>query len=102
MIKKFNVPSYTIDKKILKRFNQRQTVFGRKLYDPKSDFYKLGVYDNSSNVISRNKDGYSRLDFARMMGSWTVYDYFHNAFSWDKLTDANSVMDKPILKKFFQ
>jgi hypothetical protein len=99
MIKKINKPSYIIDEKILKRFNQRKTIFGRKLHDPKSDFYNKGMYDNSLNVISKNKVGYSHLDFARMMGSWTVYDYFHNAFSWDKLTDANSVMDKPVLKK---
>ena len=100
MVKKINSPSYIIDKKILKRFNQRQTVFGRKLYDKKSDFYKKGMYDNSSKVISSGKEGYSRLDFAQMMGSWTVYDYFHGAFSWDKLTDANSVMGKPVLEKF--
>ena len=99
MFKKIDTPSYIIDKKTLKRFSQRQTVFGRKLYDPKSDFYKVGMYDNSSNVISNKKIGYSRLDFVRMMGSWTIYDYFHDAFSWDKLTDANRVMDKPILKK---
>jgi len=99
MIKKINTPSYTIDKKILKRYNQRQTVFGRKLYDKKSDFYKKGMYNNSSKVISSGREGYSHLDFARMMGSWTVYDYFHDAFTWDKLTDSDSVMEKPILEK---
>ena len=100
MIKKINASSYTIDKKILKRFNQRQTVFGRKLYDKKSDFYKKGMYDNIPKIISSGKEGYSHLDFAQMMGSWTVYDYFHDAFAWDKLTDANSVMEKPALDKF--
>ena len=99
MIKKIETPSYIIDKKTLKRFNQRQTIFGRKLHDPKSDFYKIDMYENSSKVISNKKVGYSRLDFARMIGSWAVYDYFHDAFSWDKLTDNNAVMDKPILKK---
>ena len=99
MIKKIDQPSYTIDKKILKRFNQRQNIFGKKLYDPTSDFYKIGMYDNSSKVISENKECYSHLEFARIMGSWTVYDYFHNAFSWEKLTDANIVMEKPLLKK---
>jgi len=100
MIEKIDLPSYTINKKILKRFNQRQTVFGRKTYDEKSDFYKKGMYDNSAKIISKNKDGYSRIDFAKMMGSWTAYDYFHNAFSWERLVDANSVMEKPKLEKF--
>ena len=34
-----------------------------------------------------------------MIGSWTVYDYFHDAFNCNKLIDANSVIDKPLLKK---
>ncbi len=100
MIKKIDLPAYVINKKILKRFNQRQTVFGRKLYDKKSDFYKKGMYDNSEKVISENKEGYSRVDFAKMMGSWTVYDYFHSAFSWEKLVNANSTMEKPVMEKF--
>jgi ferredoxin len=100
MVKKTNDLSYIIDKKILKRFSQRENVFGRKLYDKKSDFYKKGMYDNAAKIISSGKKGYSHLDFARIMGSWTVYDYFHGAFSWDKLTDANSVMEKPALDKF--
>jgi len=100
MIKKIDLPNYVIDKEILKRFNQRKTVFGRKLYDKKSDFYKKGMYDNSEKVISENKEGYSRIDFAKMMGSWTAYDYFHNAFSWEKLVDANSTMEKPVMEKF--
>jgi len=100
MIKKIDLPNYVVDKKKLKRFNQRQTIFGRKIYDKKSDFYKKGMYDNSEKVISENKEGYSRIDFAKMMGSWTAYDYFHNAFSWEKLADANSTMEKPVMKKF--
>ena len=100
MTKKNNTPPYIINKKILKRFNQRQTVFGRKLYDNKSVFYKKGMYDNTPKIVTSGKKGYSHLDFAKMMGSWTVYDYFHNAFSCDKLRDANSVMEKPVLDKF--
>jgi hypothetical protein len=99
MIKKINEKPYVIDKKILKRFNQRQTIFGRKLYDKKSDFYKKGMYDNSAKIISKKKEGYSHLDFARMRGSWTVYEYFYGAFKWSNLTDANTVMEKPVLKK---
>ena len=101
MIKKIETPSYIIDKKTIKRFNQRQTIFGRKLHDPRADFYKKGMYDNSSSVISKNKVGYSRIDFARMISSWTVYDYFHDAFSWDKLTEVDPIMDKPIFTFFF-
>ena len=84
----------------LKRFDQRQNIFGRMIYDEKADFYQKGIYKNIKKIIKRNEKGYSHLDFAKVMSSWTVYDYFHEAFSWDKLDDANSVMTKPKLKKF--
>ena len=100
MVKEINSPSYIIDNKILKRFNQRQNVFGKKLYDKKSDFYKIGVYENASEVILSGKEGYSRINFAQMMGSWTVYDYFHGAFSWSKLNAANLVRDEPEVEKY--
>lgn len=99
MIKKCDTPTYTIDKNVLKRFNQRLTIFGRKLFDTKADFFHKGMYDNSLEIIADNKKGYSEFDYAKLMGSWTVYDYFHDAFNWKKLIDANSVMDKPLLKK---
>jgi reductive dehalogenase len=88
---------YTINN--LVRFDQRNNIFGRMMYDKKSDFYKKGIYDNIQKIIKNNVEGYSHLNFARVMGSWSVYDYFHEAFSWSKLTDANSVMLKPNLKK---
>jgi len=34
------------------------------------------------------------------VGAWTVYDYFHEAFSWEELADANSIMNKPALEKY--
>lgn len=92
-------PPYDIDKKILKRFDQRQTIFGRMLYDAKAAFYRQGMYEKIEEILSKHKRGYSRIEFAQVMGAWTVYDHFHNAFSWTKLTDANNVMDKPMLKK---
>jgi len=94
---KVDLVPYTI--KNLKRFDQRNNIFGRMINDKKSDFYQVGIYDNIKKIIKENKLGYSHLDFAKVMGSWTVYDYFHNGFSWTKLKDAKSVMIKPKLKK---
>lgn len=85
--------------KNLIRFDQRNNIFGRMIYDKQSDFYRKGIYDNIKKIIIDKKHGYSHLDFAKVMGSWTVYDYFHEAFSWNKLKDANSVMVKPKLDK---
>ena len=100
MIQEYDSPPYIIDRKNLKRFDERKTVFGRMLHDEKVDYYGKGMYDEIEKILSKNQKGYSRIEFAKVMGAWTVYDYFHKAFSWEKLTDANSVMKKPTLEKY--
>ena len=94
------VPPYFIDEQIYKRFDERKNVFGRMLHDRKAEFYKRGMYEEVERIVSDHREGYSRVDFARVMGAWAVYDYFREAFSWENRTDANSVMPKPNLKKY--
>lgn len=98
-VKKVERPTYSIDRERYKRFDQRETVFGRMLLDENAPFFKRGMYDKVVNVFKKKEKGYSRFDFARTLGAWTVYDYFHGAFSHTKLTGANNVMQKPALPK---
>ncbi len=97
MIEEVDEPTYTIDEHRYSRFDKRDTIFGRKIMDPHADFYKQGMYDRVEEIFEKEKEGYSKIDFARVMGAWTVYDYFHGAFSRDKLDHANNVMKKPIM-----
>lgn len=99
MIKKSDFPTYKVDDNILKRFDERENVFGRMLLDRKAPFYRRSMYENVPDILKRNKDGYSRMEFARTIGGWTVYDYFHKAFTWESRDEANSVMIKPYLEK---
>jgi hypothetical protein len=70
------------------------------LHDTKADYFRKEMYDKIEKVLSKNQHKYSRMEFARVMGAWAVDHYFHNAFSWEALTEANSVMKKPVLKKY--
>ena len=92
--------SYNIDPKIYKKFDERMTVFGRMLHDESADYFGKGMYDEIEKFLAEDRKGYSRLDHAKVMGAWTAYDYFDAAFSWEELTDANSVMNKPVLEKY--
>jgi len=100
MVRKLDLPPYRIDRKVLKRFDQRQSIFGRMLWDEKAAFYKKGMYENAAKIIAKKQPGYSRVEFARALGAWSVYDYFHGAFSWEKLTESISIMPKPVLEKY--
>ena len=83
---------YTLDAKTFERFDQRRTVFGRMLHDAAADYYRKGMYGGVEALLAA---GRSRLEFARVMGAWSVYDHFHGAFSWEPPSDANSVMERP-------
>lgn len=88
-------PTYKIDTEHYHRFDQRRTVFGRMLHDTQASFYGKSMYDNCRTILAEQRDGYSRVDLARVFASWTVYDHFHGAFSREKLTGANNVMMIP-------
>ena len=64
---------YVIDETKLTRFDQRKTIFGRMLSDKTADFYRVGMYSNIESILSKSKQGYSRIEFAQVMGSWAVY-----------------------------
>jgi len=91
---------YRVDEKILHRFDQRCNVFGRLIHDSSAPFFKKGMYDEVKNIVEEKKEGYSREDFAMVLGSWTAYDYYHQAFSWTEPSDANNIMKKPIFPKY--
>lgn len=52
------------------------------LNDTKAPFYKKSMYKNVKKIISQNIKGYSRIEFAKVLGAWAVYDYFYKAFAW--------------------
>jgi len=89
---------YAIDRENFSRFDQREIVFS-KIYNDKSvPFYMQDFYDNVENIVLENKEGYSRLDFARIRGAWSVYDNFTEAFgkSWGKDVNAVAGLEKQI------
>jgi len=93
-------PPYLIDPARLKRFDARRNIFGRILNDEKAPFYSSSMFENVPSIIERHIPGYSRVEFARLLAGWTLYNYFHGAFSHEKLTDPNSVMEEPVLSAY--
>lgn len=100
MIKRVDKPPYTIDEKVLQRFDERQTILARRQYDGHSSFFRKNIYENIKETISRNALGFSRIDFARAMASWTVHDFFSEAFSREKLESGEPVISGSSLEKY--
>jgi len=44
-------------------------------------FYAHEYRENVTDIIAEDRSGYSRVDFARVLASWTVHDCFGGAFS---------------------
>jgi len=94
LIRKLDSPPYTIDSRVLTRFDQRQTVFGRRRRDVEAGFCGKGVHDQARQMIARDQQGYSRLEFARLRAAWTVSDHFRGAYSWQKLGNPHPLVSQ--------
>ncbi|MFO7992222.1 MAG: reductive dehalogenase domain-containing protein [Thermoplasmata archaeon] len=89
--------SIEIDEEVHGRFDQRNNIFGRLLNDPEFFLYRTSMFELSREISSQDIEGYTDIDFARVQGAWAVYNHFHQAFSWDGMTEANTVMeDAPV------
>jgi hypothetical protein len=92
VIRGLESPPYTVDPQVLRRFDQRQTVFARTRTDTEADFYGKSVHENAVEAIASNRPGYSRMDFARSSAAWTVCNHFRGAYSWERLGETDPVM----------
>ena len=84
-VKKTGKSPYVIDRPKLRRFDSKNTVFDRVMWDSSWDGYKR-MYDGKVfDIIAEGKPGYSRVDFALAYASWIVHDAFESGFSWKKI-----------------
>jgi len=83
---------YTIDPAIHHRFDERNTVFMRRHWDREASFFEKEYRSEAAKRIRRGDPGYSHLEFARLLASWTVHDCFARAFSWRRLGQADPAL----------
>jgi len=81
LVKRVDVAPYTIDPQKHGRFDERQTVFMRRHWDKAATFYAHEYRENVTGIIAEGRSGYSRIDYARILASWTVHDCFGGAVS---------------------
>jgi len=86
---------YEIDQKSYRRFEQKNNMLYRRLWDKSLPTYRKMFECNIDNHINSGEVGYSRIDFALVAAGWTVYEKFPFAFSWhrDELIDIGYGVD---------
>ncbi len=92
MVGELEVTPYTIDPATHGRFDERRTVFMRRHWDRGASFFETEYRSGAAARIAAAEPGYSRIDFARLLASWTVHDRFAGAFSWQRLGRADTAM----------
>ncbi|MFX1455508.1 MAG: reductive dehalogenase [Promethearchaeota archaeon] len=75
---------YEIDDSVYKRFEQKNNMLFRRLWDKTLPTYHQMVDTNLEKHIESKKEGYTRLDFALVAAGWTVYEKFPHAFAWER------------------
>jgi len=92
LTKKVDQPTYEIDSAVHGRFDERNTIFMRRFWDHAASFHGVEYRDRAAERIATGEPGYSRIEFARILASWTVHDCFGGAFSWSRLGEADPSM----------
>ena len=80
---------YAIDNARYNRFDQKNNMLYRRLWDKTLPTYGKMFEANVCNHIKSGKEGYTKIDFALAAAGWTVYERFSYAFSWER----NQTMD---------
>jgi hypothetical protein len=93
VITELHSPPHAVDPQVLTRFEQRNTVFGRRSWDQGATFYGQSVHERAGERITGGEPGYSRLEFSRLRAAWTVCEHFGAAFSWEQLGRGDPVLD---------
>jgi len=88
------VPPYVVDARVYARFDQRNTVFGRRAWDQEADFYGADMHARALDMIAAGEEGYSHVEFARLRAAWTVSNHFRGAYSWERLGQEHPVIDR--------
>lgn len=81
-------------------YSEYNSIFGRVKWDKSMKTYKIFMYDKVAEILDKNQVGYTQIDHAMAIASWTVHDYFRNAFSWEKLGSPANIMPGAELKKY--
>ncbi len=74
---------YEIDENIYQKFDQKNDMFCRYLWDKDLETYQNNFADDMLNNIKENNEGYTHFDYAFSKASWTVYNRFPFTFSWE-------------------
>ncbi|GAH50434.1 putative reductive dehalogenase (rdhA) [marine sediment metagenome] len=82
---------YEIDEKIYQRFDQKNDMFCRYLWDKSLRIYQNNFAIDMLKNIKKHTEGYTHFDYAFSKASWTVYNRFPFAFSWVIPPDSKEV-----------
>ena len=63
-----------IDKSVFAPFSAQDVVFARVRNDPDALFYGKNIHDAVPAILTQNRDGYSRVEYARSRAAWAVDD----------------------------
>ena len=74
---------YAIDENVYQRFEQKNEMFCRYLWDKTLKTYQNNFSGDMLKNIKEHIEGYTQLDYAFSKASWAVYNRFPFAFSWE-------------------
>lgn len=74
---------FEIDEEVFQRFNEKNTIFSRRMWDESFDGYKKPIFGKAKEKAAMGLDGYSEIELAAVDAAWTIENLvsmreFHN------------------------
>lgn len=74
---------FEINEDVYEPFNERYTIFSRRMHDEEYEGYKKPIFGKAKDRIALNLDGYSEIELAAVDAAWSVENMvsmheFHN------------------------
>lgn len=91
---------YIVDEEIYHRFDARNIIFSRVLWDTDCPCYDHTIEERIEDILKEGKSGYSRVDFALYEAAWTVHDTYKGGFSWDQIRQPGVKPELDVLPRY--
>ncbi|MBY9002111.1 MAG: reductive dehalogenase [Candidatus Heimdallarchaeota archaeon] len=63
---------FEIDEEVFERYNEKKTIFNRRIWDESFEGFKKPIYGKASERAALGIDGYSEIEQAAMDASWSI------------------------------
>jgi reductive dehalogenase len=82
---------FEINEDVYKRFNEKHTIFSRRIWDEDYEGYKRPIFEKALERAEKGLDGYSELEMAAVDAAWSIENLVSmKEYTTDRINTMNT------------